>query len=389
MVVMNEDTDFESNEPLSVEKRVEMFFIPGNVATQADNQFRDQNDENDDDIGNGFRNACKCANHCLDNFILQDVAEHIYNIRELEKTEKELLIMSSLSHGGFGKKLPNPRKRVKYSYTFQNHQICRGAFQFVYDVKEHTLDSLQTHLHKHGVTPRVHGNKGKKAHNAFTFQEIQNAVQFLTHYANQHGIPQPAGPRGGDPDPPIFLPCSDTKEMIHKHYSESCVQCDLRALGLSSFKDVWLRCTPHIRISTPRTDVCHICEKHRSAIKEAVGDAEKLQSTIAFQDHLQDAAREKLAYQQAVKESLEELKDVHRGYGPIPSTSTQYTKVHYTFDFSQQMFIPHHARQMGPIYFLVPRKVQLFGVRVDGVPRQYNYLIDENETIGKHVETKI
>ena len=51
------------------------------------------------------------------------------------------------------------------------------------------------------------------------------------------------------------------------------------------------------------------------------------------------------------------------------------------------MFIPHHARQMGPIYFLVPRKVQLFGVRVDGVPRQYNYLIDKDETIGKHIET--
>ena len=59
MVVMNEDTDFESNEPLSVEKRVKMFIIPDNVATQTDNQFNDQNDENDDDIGNGFRNACK------------------------------------------------------------------------------------------------------------------------------------------------------------------------------------------------------------------------------------------------------------------------------------------------------------------------------------------
>ena len=50
MVVMNENTDFESIVPLSVEKRVEMFFFPGNVATQADNQCHDQNDENDDEI---------------------------------------------------------------------------------------------------------------------------------------------------------------------------------------------------------------------------------------------------------------------------------------------------------------------------------------------------
>ena len=44
------------------------------------------------------------------------------------------------------------------------------------------------------------------------------------------------------------------------------------------------------------------------------------------------------------------------------------------------MFTPHHARQIGP------RKVQLFGVQVDGVLRQYNYLVDE---IGKHIETYI
>ncbi|XP_062571722.1 uncharacterized protein LOC134233742 [Saccostrea cucullata] len=81
---------------------------------------------------------------------------------------------------------------------------------------------------------------------------------------------------------------------------------------------------------------------------------------------------------------MTEIENVRRGYGPSIPCSSPYTKVHYTFDFSQQMFIPHHARQMGPLYFLVPRKVQLFGVRVDGVPRQYNYLINENETIGEN-----
>lgn len=78
----------------------------------------------------------------------------------------------------------------------------------------------------------------------------------------------------------------------------------LRALGLSSFKDVWLKCTPHIKISNPRTDVCHLCEKHRNAIREAVGDAEKLKATINFQDHLLMAAREKRAYQEAVADSV-------------------------------------------------------------------------------------
>ena len=38
---------------------------------------------------------------------------------------------------------------------------------------------------------------------------------------------------------------------------------------------------------------------------------------------------------------------------------------------------------MGPLYFLSLRKVQLFGFRVDGEPKQLNFMIDENETIGQ------
>ena len=56
--------------------------------------------------------------------------------------------------------------------------------------------------------------------------------------------------------------------------------------------------------------------------------------------------------------------------------------VHVTFDFSQNVSIPHFSRQMGPLYFLTLRKVQIFGVRLDGLPRQFNFLIDEDQTIG-------
>ena len=37
---------------------------------------------------------------------------------------------------------------------------------------------------------------------------------------------------------------------------------------------------------------------------------------------------------------------------------------------------------MGPIYFMSLRKVQIFGVRIDGLPKQLNFLIDESETMG-------
>ena len=30
---------------------------------------------------------------------------------------------------------------------------------------------------------------------------------------------------------------------------------------------------------------------------------------------------------------------------------------HYTFDFAQCVYIPHHTRQVGPLYFKTPRKI--------------------------------
>ncbi|XP_034338748.2 uncharacterized protein [Magallana gigas] len=71
----------------------------------------------------------------------------------------------------------------------------------------------------------------------------------------------------------------------------------------------------------------------------------------------------------------------HRPFGSLPC-SNGLAHVHYTFDFAQQLTLPHHSRQEGSLYFTSPRKVQLFGVCIEGSAEQYNYLIDENNTIG-------
>ena len=57
--------------------------------------------------------------------------------------------------------------------------------------------------------------------------------------------------------------------------------------------------------------------------------------------------------------------------------------MHYSFDFAQQVHIPSNPEQPGPIYFLCPRKVGLFGIACEGVPSQVNYIIDEGMSGGK------
>ncbi|KAJ8318239.1 LOW QUALITY PROTEIN: hypothetical protein KUTeg_003330 [Tegillarca granosa] len=65
-----------------------------------------------------------------------------------------------------------------------------------------------------------------------------------------------------------------------------------------------------------------------------------------------------------------------RPSGIVPPLSTDFKHVHYTFDFSQSVNLPHHSRQMGPIYFITPRKTHIFGFRIDGTS-------DESQTMGE------
>ena len=81
---------------------------------------------------------------------------------------------------------------------------------------------------------------------------------------------------------------------------------------------------------------------------------------------------------------MEEIRGYERPAGPVPPLSTDFTRVHYTFDYSQNVALPNHSQQMGPLFFVTRRKVQIFGVRIDSVPHQYNYLIDEDQTIGMY-----
>ena len=78
--------------------------------------------------------------------------------------------------------------------------------------------------------------------------------------------------------------------------------------------------------------------------------------------------------QKTVTDSITELQGVVRGYGPLDPCSKSLTNAHYTFDFSQQ--IDCFASWVHFISWY----------RVDGLPRQYNYLVDESETIGIHVK---
>ena len=60
-------------------------------------------------------------------------------------------------------------------------------------------------------------------------------------------------------------------------------------------------------------------------------------------------------YKDCVTAAMNELRDTGRPTEPIQPCSTDFQHAHYTFDFAQNLCLPHHSRQMGPMYFVTPR----------------------------------
>ena len=240
------------------------------------------------------------------------------------------------------------------------------------------------HLEKHGPVPRVHGNTGRLPPNTLPFEAVRHVVVFIQNYATSFGIPHPAPLHGRDDMPPVFLPASGTYKSVHKEYLTSCTAVNIRSAKLTLFSKIWHQCLPHIKFMSPRADVCDACEKCRRRIVEAVGEEEKLAASAALSTHVLHAQKEREFYQAKTVEAKQEW-DTHApaGVPPYAPQSNDLSRVHYTFDFAQNVCLPHTARQVGPIYFKTPMKVHLFGINCEAIPKQVNYLLSETDTIGQ------
>lgn len=141
------------------------------------------------------------------------------------------------------------RKRTRYMYTFQGQVICKNAFVLIYDTIQKVLRNIAKHLNEKGDIPREHGNTGKYQTISLKYDEIRNAVTFILNYVGEVGMPQSEDPRGSDGIPTVYLPSSDSKKDIQKRYVASCKESEFRALNVSSFQDIWLKCIPHINLA--------------------------------------------------------------------------------------------------------------------------------------------
>ena len=333
--------------------------------------------------------TCGCSKRCLENFDPAQLEQALLNFQEMEKNEQDLVVLGLLESSRYSVDTTTrglKRKKQWFKYTYGGVEVCAGAFRSVYGIGTKVFENLKKHLETCGPVPRTHGNKGRKPKNALTDEAVVNVAQFIKNYADQAGIPYPAPPplHSKKGVPPIFLPAGKTVTSIYKRYVESTSEAGTGAVGYHSFRSIWLKCLPHIRILTPCTDVCDLCEVLRRKVVEAVTEADKLQACQSLANHIGEAQAERDLYKRRTEEAKEEL-GAHPPVQQLQShelCGSNLEKSHYTFDFAQNVALPQVARQIGPIYFKVPRKVHIFGINNEALPHQLNYLLDEADTIG-------
>ena len=268
------------------------------------------------------------------------------------------------------------KHRIAVDYFFQGKRVCKSTYLFVHAIGPKRYKNLVRHYEKHGLVPRMHGNVKRLPPNTVLLDRTKLIVRFISNFATVHALPLPGRLPGQFSDEKaLLLPSHMSKRYVYRQYKQVCEESNDLPVSRRKFEDIWNGLLPHISSMKPKTDLCHVCQENVMKIVRSINlpESEKTDSLKEAEMHLKLAKQEREVYNTQCMKCVEELK-----------TNPQSPKVvHVSFDFAQQIHFPSSPQQVGPLYFLTPRKCQLFGVCSESHMEQVNYLIDENDFPGK------
>lgn len=98
--------------------------------------------------------GCTCSKKCFTRLERKVVIEHIQNVRELSKQEKNMYIIGALKvNGSTAKKNQDDIKRHRFCYFFNGAEICVASLRVIYDIEEDMLKSIAKHFVCNRITP--------------------------------------------------------------------------------------------------------------------------------------------------------------------------------------------------------------------------------------------
>ena len=141
--------------------------------------------------------------------------------------------------------------------------------------------------------------------------------------------------------------------------------------------------------------LCFTCQHNNCQIVQSANLSESMKSACvrAWVEHLSTANGKRSFYKSTIKAlepSAQQL--LKANHGVVPQNNPPYSlqgRMHYSFDYVQQVHYPTNPLEPGPIYFKTPWKCSIFGVCCEAIPRQVNFLVDEAVRTGKEANSTI
>lgn len=356
-------------------------------------------------VASFLKNPCPCTRNCQKQLNQNEVISNRAFFRSLGKKERNYILLvqlkSLLSHSEYSisARLKKNRERKKFDYRIGiDRPVCQAVFLFYYGETSKRLDRLKSYVSGQTIAIPVHGNSGRTPANAYNMSDREKIKSFVLNFAAIHGSPDPGRDvRKGKGKLRVLLPSIMSYHSVHQQYTKSIKASKSSPIGYRTFLKIWQDEYPHIKFNDPRSDLCMTCEDFKKRLNQVASaldekkDKKRSQIHKEALEHLKHVKKERLFYKANAKVANEYyrklgLKTVH--LKPSKPNSKNIMS-HYSWDFAQQLHYPFEDQQVGPIFFKTPRRAQLFGICSEGIPRQYNYLIDEEHFLEKNANTVI
>ena len=136
----------------------------------------------------------------------------------------------------------------------------------MHEIGKRRYNNVRHSFHQFGIQERSHGNSNRLSHNAFTTLELKAIVLFLKNYSEENAILLPGRIPGYKRTDLQLLPTSTTKKEVWNSYVKACGTLTFRLASYKTFCKIWRKYTPHILITTPKTDLCWTCQNNSFSI---------------------------------------------------------------------------------------------------------------------------
>lgn len=334
-------------------------------------------------------NPC-CSKNCCSSWKEDDLQKHAEDMNSLSKTEKKLVLLTILRNSSVkteSTRYSEHRQRLRLIFRYEPFGImCSYAFRLLFDIRIKTLKGLLAHLKNSNmsIVPPQHGNNRKKIlrSNSLVSKGVtEKLVGFVLAIGEAQGEFSPGkntklGNAKEDKNPDLlWLPACFTRSTILRMYNKQHPDFSISRTAFCLLLDNEPKLN-HIKIRTPRTDMCDFCEfqKRKIAGTKSHDELKAEELTAELFAHQKSYQGERAVYNSERERAKMDRKKFREG-----KLRADECIEHISMDYGQSIAVPHTTDQLGGTFYLHMRNFLLFGICSVLENSQTCYTYDERE----------